>query len=81
MMRTFGEPGTVFITDTANFQPTDQDVIFVGVAGDDAYLLWNLTKSNLQESFHVIFRDGSKSTKEIIIDPFRQKMFYDESMI
>ena len=37
MMRTFGEPGTVFITDTSNFQPTGEDVIFVGVAGDDTY--------------------------------------------
>ena len=33
MMRTFGEPGTVFITDTTNVQPTGEDVIFVGVAG------------------------------------------------
>ena len=81
MMRTFGEPGTVFITDTSNFQPTGEDVIFVGVAGDDTYLLWNLTKSKLQESFHVTFRDASKSTKEVIIDPLRKKIFYDESMI
>ena len=35
----------------------------------------------MQETFHVTFRDASKSTKEVIIDPLRKKMFYDESMI